>query len=741
MSAVTTWLKQRLRLRTNHASPAGSFRPRVEALEDRMLMSALTPAQRSANRAVQFLAREMDRYHKNFGVYEDVGSPGNHFHAWAKIPAADAPVSMNGSWAVDPRAGATAIQCEFDATVPFAGFYLQNGVLPGGATAPIPNFGEVPGAGIDLRGAAALTFWARGAEGGEVIEFFMGGVGRNAQTGQAETPFPDSARRSPGIGVSFQLTTSWRQFSINLKSLDLRYVLGGFAWVATSAANPTGAEFYLDDIAYQLTPAAKNARLNQPRLIRSFVTLPVQPDVTDPNQDDDLDFVLRNTAFTYDNALAIQAFLAHRTPGSLRRAELIGRALIYAMNHDRFFDDGRLRTAYAAGDLALPPGWTPNGRPATTAIPGFYLESSKTFFEVEQQATDTGNNAWGMMALLALHRRTGKALFLRSAQRLGGFIEGFRNNTGEFQGFQGGIENPEGASPTRREYASTEHNLDIHAAFSTMFAVTGRARWKDGARHALRFVEAMWDAAQNCYLTGTTDPSARNTDPLQLPLDVQAWYVLAVRGPRRGVGWCWPAPKPTTAPSPTVSAASTSTTTKTVFGSRAQRKWPSPTRWWDARARQKRCAGTCGVPNRMHRLATAWALSPPRTTASARGSVSSTSAACTWAPRRGWCLHSRSSTRSRISVRARFRCERARFRCTNPTRKRGIRVVPSLTRRVGAADRARTFSDCRSASASQPYPPAALETSAGRSRANRWSTARSPRRRRRPPFRWAAAYR
>ncbi len=102
--------------------------------------------------------------------------------------------------------------------------------------------------------------------------------------------------------------------------------------------------------------------------------------------------MLRNTAFTYDNTLGLLAFLADGSADSLRRAKLIGDAFVYASQHDRTFNDGRLRSDYAAGDIVLPPGWTPNGRLGTVPIPGFFDEKQQKFFEVEQGAVDTGNN-------------------------------------------------------------------------------------------------------------------------------------------------------------------------------------------------------------------------------------------------------------------------------------------------------------------------------------------------------------
>lgn len=83
----------------------------------------------------------------------------------------------------------------------------------------------------------------------------------------------------------------WKKITINVSNLNLSYVLGGFAWVAAIADNPNGAVFYLDDIQYELNNTALTDRLKQPRFLRSFTTLPIQPDPTDANTDDDFDLV------------------------------------------------------------------------------------------------------------------------------------------------------------------------------------------------------------------------------------------------------------------------------------------------------------------------------------------------------------------------------------------------------------------------------------------------------------------
>src|SRR6266540_501917 len=398
--------------------------------------SGAQPDTQTISASVQYLAGAMDQYHGRFPVYEDVSSAGNHFHALTKFPDGNALVTINGSYALDKHSGATAMRCAFTpGGINFGGFNFQNGVLPNGTTVPSPNFGTVLNAGIDLSGATALTFWARGEQGGEGVDFFMGGLGwiGNAVNSPCvpgypgPCPAPDS---TPAIKITRTLTTQWAQYSIDLANKDLHYVLGGFGWGVNGALNPNGAVFFLDDIQYELSPERQAQRLNEPRFIRSFTTLPLQPDTHDANLDDDIDLVLRNAAFVYDNAVAILGFLADEgSADSLRRARLLGDAFVYATSHDRSFDDGRLRSTYAAGDISLPPGWMPNNRVATVPIAGWYEDLQMQFFELNEVRTfDTGNQAWAMVALLALHRRTGDARYLDAARLLGSLIHTFRND-------------------------------------------------------------------------------------------------------------------------------------------------------------------------------------------------------------------------------------------------------------------------------------------------------------------------
>jgi hypothetical protein len=231
-----------------------------------------------------------------------------------------------------------------------------------------------------------------------------------------------------------------------------------------------------------------------------------QPDPFDANKDDDIDLVMRNAASIYDNALAVLALLAEGSTESLSRAELIGKAFVYASNHDRYFDDGRLRSFYMAGDISLPPGWTPNGRVGTVPIPGFYWEPTEKFYEVGQEAVDTGNNAWAIVALLALYRRTGTQDYLDTALRIGDVIRQFRQESGSFQGFRGGIGNAEETADPR-PWASTEHNLDVFAAAKVLYHITGDASWPTWGKSLLH----RWYARNEPHRCPRYEFCARNT--------------------------------------------------------------------------------------------------------------------------------------------------------------------------------------------------------------------------------------
>ncbi|MBI5554703.1 MAG: hypothetical protein HY920_02470 [Elusimicrobia bacterium] len=167
-----------------------------------------------------------------FYVYKDKG-PGNHY-----IPSGwmgdygDMKISAN--WTDNPHSPTTCLKITYNAKgangAGWAGIYWQQ---------PANNWGTV-NAGYDLTGAKKLTFWARGEKGTEVInEFKIGGI-------QGEYADTDVA----GIGP-VKLTTTWKQYTIDLAGKDLSRIAGGFCWATSADENPDGFVMYFDDIGYE----------------------------------------------------------------------------------------------------------------------------------------------------------------------------------------------------------------------------------------------------------------------------------------------------------------------------------------------------------------------------------------------------------------------------------------------------------------------------------------------------------
>ncbi|HNX82229.1 MAG TPA: hypothetical protein PKL77_08805 [Candidatus Omnitrophota bacterium] len=176
---------------------------------------------------------------KSFLVYADKKSPDNHF-----IPSGwmgdVGDIKLDDQCMENAHGGTTSLKFTFSGKRTqgqgWAGVYWQN---------PANNWGTKKG-GFDLTGMTKITFWARGAKGGEVIQkFVVGGI-----KGQ----YPDTANVEMG---PVTLTPQWQQYTINLAGKDLTYVSGGFGWVTTADLNPEGAVFYIDDVQYENDPAMK----------------------------------------------------------------------------------------------------------------------------------------------------------------------------------------------------------------------------------------------------------------------------------------------------------------------------------------------------------------------------------------------------------------------------------------------------------------------------------------------------
>jgi len=228
---------------------------------------------------------------------------------------------------------------------------------------------------------------------------------------------------------------------------------------------------------------------------------------------------LESTAFTYDNAVSIHAYLLDGTRDSLARAEVLGNGLIYAQSTNFPFNDGRFAQAYFV-NVAATDGSGAFVTPA--AFPFFFYTSA------------VGDQAWAGMALSQLYRRTGNKAYLTAALKVANWIVTNTYNTLGPGGYSFGTSiNQFNQSVPSTNGKSTEHNIDTYAFFTMLRELTheGSATngmsWKSLAGHALGFVIAMYSPAGGYFYTGT-DADQITINPSPIPEDCQTWSYLAL---------------------------------------------------------------------------------------------------------------------------------------------------------------------------------------------------------------------
>jgi len=128
-----------------------------------------------------------------------------------------------------PHSGKTCLKIQYQAPGDWGGVLWQS---------PANDWkGQLPG-GLDLTGAVALEFWARGAQGGETVNFVFGVL-------EGDLKYPDTAK---GELKNVRLTSQWQKLSMPLKGRDLSRIKTGFGWSLAGQGQPI--TFYLDDIRY-----------------------------------------------------------------------------------------------------------------------------------------------------------------------------------------------------------------------------------------------------------------------------------------------------------------------------------------------------------------------------------------------------------------------------------------------------------------------------------------------------------
>jgi hypothetical protein len=196
------------------------------------------------------IGEKVDAY--PFYVYQDGNLPGNRFSASGSMgDFQDVSVDLYNK--DTPYSGSSCVKVTYKANATrrnrWAGLYWQY---------PENNWGEKP-VGYDLRKATQLTFWARGAKGGEIINTF--------QVGGIAGKYGDTGAKSIG---PITLTNDWKKYTIDLHYLDssiiftkeswecwpfmqpLSRIVGGFCWATSLDANEAkDITFYLDEIRYE----------------------------------------------------------------------------------------------------------------------------------------------------------------------------------------------------------------------------------------------------------------------------------------------------------------------------------------------------------------------------------------------------------------------------------------------------------------------------------------------------------
>jgi len=233
-------------------------------------------------------------------------------------------------------------------------------------------------------------------------------------------------------------------------------------------------------------------------------------------------------AFTYDNAVAIQAYLARGRADDVQRAAILGNGLLHAQATNFPVNDGRFGQAYYVNVADS------SGAFITPATFPFYFYGSSV-----------GDQAWAGMALSQLYSRTGNAAFLTAALKVGNWIVANTYDTQGPGGYRFGayIDSTNHSQPSGNG-KSTEHNIDTYAFFSMLERLThgGKAAngtsWSSLAKHALLFVQAMFNTAGGFFYTGTKGDQITISTGI-IPEDVQTWSYLALQSKAYGVSIDW----------------------------------------------------------------------------------------------------------------------------------------------------------------------------------------------------------
>lgn len=159
-------------------------------------------------------------------------------------------------------------------------------------------------------------------------------------------------------------------------------------------------------------------------------------------------------------------------------------------------------------------------------LPGWWDPDTRRWYEDEYQVSSyTSNMAWVIIALAKYYKFKEEEDYKSAAVFLGDWIYSNTYDTRGAGGYTGGYRGWE-PNPTKIQWKSTEHNIDVYVAFMRLYKLTGDSKWRNRAEHAKKFVEAMWNSDEGHFWTGTTNDGV-TINKSNIPLDIQAWALMA----------------------------------------------------------------------------------------------------------------------------------------------------------------------------------------------------------------------
>ncbi len=494
--------------------------------------------EKSIEGAYDFLYHQMDQFHKSIIIYDE---PDFSVYYPSGFMGAGAALDVDIYDHSNPCSGLTSMRIDYDfkkdVRYNWAGIYFQY---------PANNWGDRPGR--NLNGAKRLSFWAR-AKKETKAQLKIGGINHFPHFDPSKR-FSDSLasvwayenkQKETQFDAQITFTEQWTKYTIDIQNYDLNSVIGGFSWLISRDEMNLENSIYLDDISIDLD------KTDEPRFIQSYVSL----NYTNKKY-------ATNSAHIYDQALVMLALMARGEKEDLIRVEYLADALILAQEHDRFFSGGRLRNAYASGDLLTPMASKKQlksniNMSLVTRLPGKW-NKEKSHFEEDEYAvgSDVGNMAWAGIALVQAGTlpvmknfltEKKRQKYIKSADKIARWItEHHQTNFDEIGGFRGGFENPCGKFNEQNGFSasnwrSTEHNIDLYVLFKHLAKVAENQSkrsdaWENQANHSLKFIKKMWNSS-GYFHTGTSpmediEKSRSELNESVIALDVQTWAVLAL---------------------------------------------------------------------------------------------------------------------------------------------------------------------------------------------------------------------